>query len=113
MILDDPLFPDEEPPEIETPLIPLPPQLEAAVNAAQNIVGEITMVPVASSDIFAWGYDPTGFKLKIQFTNNRIYLYENVTPAEFNALVLAESKGSAFWAFIRRNPVAHPFVRLA
>ena len=88
------------------------PTLQAAANAAQNVVGEITMVAVASSDIAAWGYDATTFKLQIQFTNGRMYLYENVSPLEFEALVTAPSKGSAFWQFIRKNPVAHPFTRL-
>lgn len=107
----DEIFPEDEA-QIDQPLIPLPPTLQAAVNAAQNVVGEITMISVASSDIFAWGYDPTGMKLKIQFTNERIYLYENISPFEFEALMLADSKGSAFWTLIRRNPVAHPFIRL-
>lgn len=103
------------PPEDEglIPEIPvIEPTLQAAVNAAQNVIGDITMVPVVSSDIAGWGYDPIGFKLKIQFTNGRIYLYESISPFEFEALMLAPSKGQAFWALIRRNPVAHPFTRL-
>lgn len=111
MIQDDDL-PEEEFVEVDQPLIPLPPTLQAAVNTAQNVIGEITMMPVQSSDIFAWGYDITTMKLKIQFTNGRVYLYENISPFEFEALTLSDSKGSAFWALIRRNPVAHPFIRL-
>lgn len=110
MIDDNELFPEEDPLLPELPVID--PTLQAAVNAAQNVVGEITMIPVLSSDIAGWGYDPVNFKMKIQFTNGRVYLYENVSPIEFEALTLAQSKGSAFWAFIRRNPVAHPFIRL-
>jgi len=86
--------------------------LQAAANAAENVVGKITMVAVASSDVAAWGYDPVGYKLQIQFTNNRIYLYENISPTEFEQLTLSPSKGKAFWALIRRNPVGHPFTRL-
>jgi hypothetical protein len=71
------------------------------------------LVTVNSSDVYAWGYDPNTFELQIQFTNGRIYSYANVTIEEFTALSLSPSKGSAFWAFIRRNPIAHPFVRLA
>ena len=100
-----------EPPE-QGILNEISPTLQAAVNAAQNVVGQITMVAVASSDIAAWGYDPVGFKLQIQFTNNRIYLYENISPMEFESLSVAPSKGKAFWALIRRNPVGHPFTRL-
>lgn len=71
------------------------------------------LVPVNSSDVYAWGYDPVTYELQIQFTNGRIYSYANVSMDEFTALSLSPSKGSAFWAYIRRNPMAHPFVRLA
>lgn len=108
----DEIFSDSEGEPVEdSSFLPIP--LRAAVNAASNIVGEISMIPVASSDIAAWGYDPVGFNLKIEFTNGRIYQYSNITPMEFEALVMAPSAGSAFWALIRRNPVAHPFMRLA
>jgi hypothetical protein len=86
--------------------------VQAAANAAENLLGKITMVGVDSSDIAAWGYDPVGFKLQIQFTNNYVYLYENISPVEFEQLALSPSKGKAFWALIRRNPVGHPFTRL-
>ena len=91
--------------------------LEAGVNAAENAalgrVGAIQMVAVNSSDVAAWGYDPVGFRIQIQFTNARVYVYENVSPLEFEQLQLAPSKGKAFWALIRRNPTGHPFTRLA
>ncbi len=86
--------------------------LQAATNAAENLVGKITMVAVGSSDIAAWGYDPVTFRLQIQFTNARVYLYESISPIEFEQLTLSPSKGKAFWALIRRNPVGHPFTRL-
>lgn len=86
--------------------------LQAAANAAENLIGKITLVAVDSSDVAAWGYDPTTFRLQIQFTNARMYLYENISPIEFEQLTLSPSKGKAFWALIRRNPVGHPFTRL-
>lgn len=89
------------------------PTLQAAANAAQNLIGQISMVAVASSDIAAWGYDPTGFRLQVNFTNGRIYLYQNVSPIEFETLMTASSKGAMFWQLIRRDPVGHPFTRLA
>lgn len=87
--------------------------LQAATNAAQNVAGQISMVAVASSDIAAWGYDPVGFRLQIQFTNGRVYLYESISPFEFESLMTSPSKGKAFWGLIRRNPVGHPFTRIA
>lgn len=71
------------------------------------------LVPVQSSDVYAWGYDPSTYELQIQFTNGRIYSYTNVSMEEFTALSMSPSKGSAFWAFIRRQPLLHPWVRLA
>jgi hypothetical protein len=68
---------------------------------------------VQSSDIYAWGYDPQTFELQIQFTNGRLYSYANVSMEEFKALSLSPSKGSAFWQWIRRAPLQHPFMRLA
>jgi hypothetical protein len=71
------------------------------------------LVPVGdSSDIYAWGYDPQTYELQIQFTNGRVYSYANVAAEEFAALSLSSSKGSAFWQLIRRNNLAHPWVRL-
>lgn len=90
----------------------LPPTIQAAANAAGNLFGEISMVQVNSSDIAAWGYKPLTSQLQIQFTNGRIYLYEGIGPLEFEQLMLAPSKGKAFWALIRRNPVGHPFTRM-
>lgn len=86
--------------------------LQAAANAAENLIGKISMVAVNSADIAQWGYNPVQFQLQILFTNNRMYLYSNVSPLEFEQLTLSPSKGKAFWALIRRNPVGHPFTRL-
>lgn len=89
---------------------------KAGLNAIENVaaarVGQIQMVNIESSDIAAWGYDPVGFRLQIQFTNNRIYVYEQIGPMDFEMLSNAPSKGRAFWQLIRRNPVGHPFTRL-
>lgn len=114
MILGDEFLEPEEVEPLDQGILPplLPPTLQAAVNAATNIVGDISMVPVASTDIAAWGYDPMQMQLKIQFTNGRVYQYANISPMEWDVLMNAPSKGSAFWALIRRDPVAHPFMRL-
>ena len=85
--------------------------LQAAANATENLVGKITMVAVASSDVAAYVYDPIGFKLQVHFTNGRIYVYSNVSPLVFEELSLAPSKGKFIWE-IRRNPISYPFRRL-
>jgi KTSC domain len=89
------------------------PIANAVENTAAARVGDIQMINVGpSSDIMAWGYDPIGFRIQIQFTNQRIYVYENISPMDFEMLSSAPSKGKAFWALIRRNPVGHPFTRI-
>ena len=107
--MDDIILPDQSD-QSDQPVIE--PTLQAAANAAVNLLGQIQMIAVNSSDIAAWGYAPLKGQLQIQFTNNRIYLYENVSPMDFETLTLSPSKGKAFWAYIRRNPVGHPFTRL-
>lgn len=108
--MDDILQPDQQPEDSLLNQAEL--TLQAAANAAENLIGQITMVAVNSSDIAQWGYSPTQFQLQILFTNNQMYLYNGVSPIEFEQLTLAPSKGGAFWALIRRNPVGHPFTRL-
>ena len=89
------------------------PVVNAVENTAAARIGEIQMIPITgSSDIAAYGYDPVEFKLQVQFTNNRIYVYSNVSPSDFAALSQSVSKGKAVWD-LRRNPVTYPFVRLA
>lgn len=107
---DDDILPT--PPEEGGILENVEPTLQAAANAAQNLVGQIAMVAVASSDIAAAGYDPINFRLQIQFTNGRIYLYEKVSPLEFEQFMASPSKGQYFWQVFRRDPISHPFTRL-
>lgn len=105
----DDIFP-EEAPDQDPGLIQ--PTIQAAANAAANLAGEIQMIAVASSDIAAWGYKPLTMQLQIQFINGRMYIYENISPLEYEQLMLSPSKGRAFWSLLRRNPVGHPFTRL-
>ena len=107
-MMDD-ILPDQ--PADQDPGI-IEPTLQAAENAAANLVGQVQMIAVQSSDIAAWGYKPLTFQLQIQFTNGRIHLYENVSPLEFEQLMTAPSKGKMFWQLIRRNPTGHPWTRL-
>jgi hypothetical protein len=90
--------------------------IQPVVNAAENVVaaqvGDIQMIAIDSSDIAAWGYSPIEGQLQIQFTNGRIYVYDNISPMDFEMLSTSQSKGRAFWSLIRRNPVGHPFTRL-
>lgn len=90
--------------------------IQAGVNAAENVaaarIGSIQMISVQSSDIAAYGYDPIESRLQVQYTNNRVYVFENISPLDFEGLSNAPSKGKYIWTF-RRNPLGHPFTRLA
>ncbi len=89
------------------------PVVNAVENTAAARIGNIQMIAVDSSDLAAYGYDPIEFQLQIQFTNGRVYVYENISPLDFESISNAPSKGRAFWQLIRRNPLAHPFTRLS
>ena len=52
------------------------------------------MIPVESSSIELVGYDEEGQELYVRFHNRgRTYVYEDVSPAQFEALLAAPSKG--------------------
>jgi KTSC domain len=111
---DQDQIPPVNPPDLTQEIVNT---VQAGANAVENTaaarIGAIQMVSVQSSDIAAWGYDPVEFQLQIQFTNDRIYVYESISPMDFEMLSNAPSKGKAFWALIRRNPVGHPFTRIS
>ena len=62
---------------------------------------EILMVPVASSNLAAVGYDPETLTLQIAFHDGSVYIYYDVSPAVYAGLLLAKSKGRYFRALIR------------
>lgn len=70
------------------------------------------LIPVASSDIAAIGYDPTGLEVQIQFTNNRIYSYQPVSPDWYAGFLAAPSKGSYVAQTLRKFPGTYPYKRI-
>lgn len=66
----------------------------------------ISMVPVvSSSNVTAFGYDPTSNTLAVSFKGGSMYDYPNVPPEVHQAFADAESKGSYFLKQIRPNYV--------
>jgi hypothetical protein len=59
------------------------------------------MQPVQSGAIRAIGYDPDGQVLHVEFASGHTYSYEDVTPAEHEALANADSIGAHFAKHIR------------
>jgi hypothetical protein len=54
------------------------------------------MIPVSSSCISAYDYDPTTMELEITFRSGRTYTYSGVTPDVAAGFAAASSKGSYF-----------------
>ncbi len=56
-----------------------------------------------SSNVVAWGYDVTDWKLAVEFKNGSVYEYRNVPPQVIDGLLGAESKGS----YLRKTVIGH------
>ncbi|MCL4486545.1 MAG: KTSC domain-containing protein [Chloroflexi bacterium] len=67
------------------------------------------LVTVESSSIHAIGYDEAERILEVVFNNGGIYQFVDVPPAEFKALMHADSKGRYLNANIRN---LYPYWRL-
>ena len=70
------------------------------------------LVPIASTDIAAAGYDPDGMELQIQYTTGRIYSYQNITPDWYQQFLNMPSKGSFLAQTVRKFPSAFPYTRI-
>jgi len=67
------------------------------------------MIPVASSNLEAIGYEESTETLRIQFTNGSIYEYRNVPVVVFNDFKQAGSLG----AYLNRNiRNAYPYEKI-
>lgn len=64
---------------------------------AQSTRPSIPMQPVvSSSNVSAFGYDPTTSTLAVEFKGGKLYLYPAVPASVFTGFQEAESKGSYF-----------------
>jgi hypothetical protein len=59
------------------------------------------VVAVDSSALKSLWYDAKRRTLRVRFRNARTYLYEDVAPDEYEALMAADSKGAWFNTHIR------------
>lgn len=55
----------------------------------------MNLIPVKSSNIRAIGYDPTTKTLQVQFPNG-LYEVRDVSQAQYDAFMAAESKGAYY-----------------
>jgi len=73
--------------------------------------------PVESRQLHAIGYDPETQTLAIRFKSwkgepTSLYHYSNVSQADYDALMAAESKGGHFNAHIKAFPDRYPYQRI-
>jgi non-canonical purine NTP pyrophosphatase (RdgB/HAM1 family) len=57
-------------------------------------------LPVDSTDLVSIGYDESSRTLEIEFKENRIYQYHEVTPDIYKGFMKADSYGQYFYAFV-------------
>jgi KTSC domain len=69
------------------------------------------MIPVASSNVLAIGYDQKNKLLRVEFHNGHLYEYSAVPVAVFDAFLESNSKGSFVWQVLRAQ--GFPYVQLA
>lgn len=62
---------------------------------------KITMRPLASSSINAFGYDPASKTLAVEFKGGLRYHYEGVSQAEADGLASAKSAGQYVNSLVR------------
>jgi hypothetical protein len=67
------------------------------------------MVPVASSNLAAVGYEPMTAELRVAFLNGGLYSYSRVPSALYAGLVNADSHGEYFHDYIRDR---YPYRRI-
>ena len=61
------------------------------------------MIPVASSNIAGYDYDPETRILQIQFTSGRVYQFKDVPENIVDEFSTADSKGRYFNENIKHN----------
>jgi len=70
----------------------------------------VNMVPVASSNVAAAGYDDESQELVVEFTSGSIYRYSGAPRSALDAMLNSPSPGSYFARHIRN---AYPYVKEA
>lgn len=59
----------------------------------RTLFDALKRVPVESSSLASVGYEPSSLDLEVQFHHGAVYIYSDVPPQVFDALMAAESKG--------------------
>ncbi len=78
----------------------------------QSIIKRINMYKVSSSNISALGYNQTTHVLRVIFSNNASYLYFEVEPLIWDALIKSQSKGRFLTENIIRRKDKYKYLKI-
>ncbi|WP_304393224.1 KTSC domain-containing protein [uncultured Clostridium sp.] len=78
----------------------------------QELIKEIPMYKVASSNISALGYNSKRQVLRVMFSNNASYLYFEVEPAMWELLIRSQSKGKFLTEHITRHKEKYKYIKI-
>ena len=78
----------------------------------EEMVKNIKMYKIASSNITALGYDENNKVLRVIFKNNSSYIYTNVEPEVWQIIINSESKGKSLNENIVRHKEKYKYYKL-
>ena len=85
---------------------------ELSPEQLSQIVTNIKMTPVISSNIVALGYDKENKILRVIFKGNSSYLYFNVEEEIYNNLAQSESKGKTLNESVVRQKDKYKYIKI-
>lgn len=85
---------------------------ELSQEQLSQIVTNIKMTPVISSNIVALGYDKENKILRVIFKGNSSYLYFNVEEEIYNNLAQSESKGKTLNESVVRHKDKYKYIKI-
>ena len=85
---------------------------ELSQEQLSQIVTNIKMTPVMSSNIVALGYDKENKILRVIFKGNSSYLYFNVEEEIYNNLAQSESKGKTLNESVVRHKYKYKYIKI-
>lgn len=85
---------------------------ELSQEQLSQIVTNIKMTPVISSNIVAIGYDRENKVLRVIFKGNSSYLYFNVEEEVYNNLAQSESKGKTLNESVVRQKDKYKYIKI-
>lgn len=85
---------------------------ELSQEQLSQIVTNIKMTPVISSNIVAIGYDKENKILRVIFKGNSSYLYFNVEEEIYNNLAQSESKGKTLNESVVRHKDKYKYIKI-